>query len=77
VGLYVAGRNAEAEAELRKAVALAPDEPDMLFNLAFFLLETNRPEASRPYLERLVKVEKDPERRKWALARLAAGSVPR
>jgi hypothetical protein len=71
VGLYVARQPVEAEAELRKAVALGPTESDMLFNLAFFLIEVGRRPEARPYLERLIPVEKDPERRKWAEGELA------
>jgi hypothetical protein len=43
----------------------------MLFNLSFFLLEVGRRAEARPYLERLIPVEKDPERRKWAEGELA------
>jgi tetratricopeptide (TPR) repeat protein len=71
VGLYVARRPAEAEAELRRAVELGPEEPDMLFNLAFFLLEMGRRPEARPYLEHLVRVDKDRERRIWAETELA------
>jgi Flp pilus assembly protein TadD len=71
VGLYVARQPVEAERELRKAVELGPQEPDMLFNLAFFLIEVGRLPDARPYLERLIAVEKDPERRKWAEGELA------
>jgi Flp pilus assembly protein TadD len=71
VGLYVAHQPVEAEAELRKAVALGPNEPDMLFNLAFFLIEMGRRPEARPYLERLIPLDKDAERRKWAEGELA------
>ena len=71
VGLYVARQPIEAEMELRKAVDLGPNEPDMLFNLAFFLIEMGRRPEARPYLERLIPLEKDPERRKWAEGELA------
>ena len=43
----------------------------MLFSLAFFLIEMERRPEARPYLERLVRVEKDRERRLWAEAELA------
>ena len=71
VGLYVAHQPAEAEVELRKAVALDPNDPDMLFNLAFFLIEVGRRPEARAYLERLIPLDKDQERRKWAEGELA------
>jgi hypothetical protein len=71
VGLYVARQPAEAEKELRRAVELGPEDPETLFNLAFFLLEMGRREEARPYLERLLRVDWDAERRTWARDELA------
>jgi Flp pilus assembly protein TadD len=66
VGLYVARQPVEAEKELRRAVELGPEDPETLFNLAFFLLEMGRREEARPYLEHLLRVDRDAERRAWA-----------
>jgi len=71
VVLYLAGDPRGAEVELRRAVALAPSDPDALLNLAVFLGATERGPEARVYLEKLRQVAKDPADRAWAEAELA------
>jgi hypothetical protein len=71
VTLYIAGKPQEAEVELRRAVELDPVDPDALFNLSYFLVEMNRRPEALPFQERMLQVEKDPEKRAWAEAALA------
>jgi len=39
----------------RRAIALAPDDYDVLFNLAILLHQQRRDEEARPYVERFVR----------------------
>ena len=57
--------------ELRRAVALDPDDPDALLNLSVLLRAVGKAPESRLYLERLRRVAKSAEDRAWAEARLA------
>jgi hypothetical protein len=52
-------------------VELDPVDPDALFNLSYFLVEMNRRPEALPFQERMLQVEKDPEKRAWAEAALA------
>jgi len=53
---------AEAEPPLRKALALAPNDPDVLFHLARALLELGRAQDAKPFLDRFQKVRQLPAR---------------
>jgi hypothetical protein len=71
VTLYLAGDPVAAEAELRRAVALAPDDPDALLNLSALLRAVGKGPEARVHIERLRQVAKDPSDRAWAEAELA------
>jgi thioredoxin-like negative regulator of GroEL len=45
---------------LRKAVALAPDDQEILFHLSKALIETGRPTAAQPILARFRKAKDSP-----------------
>ncbi|MBK1675348.1 hypothetical protein CKO38_01375, partial [Rhodospirillum rubrum] len=53
-GLGESGLDEEAEKALRRAVALAADEPDWTYNLAHFLIERDRLEDALPLLDAAV-----------------------
>lgn len=53
---------ADAEKALREALALAPNDPDILFHLGRALMELGRGEESRPYLDRFAKLRQAPAR---------------
>ena len=55
------GRDAEAEATLRAAVELAPDQPDYLYALADHHLKRGRLEQALAVAERLIAVRPDLE----------------
>lgn len=46
-----------AEDDFRMALALNPDEPKALANMASLYLNTNRPDEARPYARRLLELE--------------------
>ncbi len=71
VVLYLAGDPRGAEVELRHAVAIDPDDPDALLNLSVLLGAVGKGPEARVYLERLLRVAKDPADRAWAAAELA------
>jgi Flp pilus assembly protein TadD len=75
------GRRAEAERELRAALALAPKDPEALFNLATLFWEQGRPDDARFLYARFAEVAPPtygPARR-IAQARVAdlVGGAPR
>lgn len=53
---------AEAEKGLRQALALAPNDPDVLFHLGRALMELGRGEEARPFLDRFAKLRQAPAR---------------
>jgi Flp pilus assembly protein TadD len=53
---------AEAEQALRKALALAPNDPEVLFHLSRALLELGRAQDAKPFLDRFQKVRQLPAR---------------
>lgn len=54
--MYERGRWAEAEAELRKAIALNPDQPEWHFNLGLTLEAAERDAEAMPCYERAVEL---------------------
>lgn len=72
--LGLAGRHAEAEAALREALALRPDDPVALATLARALVAAGRAESARPLLARALDRARDEATRQElgrALAELA------
>ncbi len=57
--------------ELRKAVALDPNDTDALLNLSVLLQALRKGPDARLHLERLWQVAKDAADRAWAEAELA------
>jgi Flp pilus assembly protein TadD len=53
---------AEAEQALRKALALAPNDPEILFHLGRALLELGRAQEAKPFLDRFQTVRQLPTR---------------
>ncbi len=53
---------AEAEKALRQAVALSPQDPNVLFHLARALIEQSRTAEAQPFLERFKRVRLEPAR---------------
>ncbi|MGH9632383.1 MAG: tetratricopeptide repeat protein, partial [Bryobacteraceae bacterium] len=59
-GLLLAqGKQREADAQLRKAVDLAPNEPAALGNLATLLVKTGKPEEAERYLRQILELRPD------------------
>ncbi|MHC4220002.1 MAG: tetratricopeptide repeat protein, partial [Planctomycetota bacterium] len=54
--MYERGRWAEAEAELRKAIALNPDQPEWHFNLGLTLEASERDAEAMACFERAVEL---------------------
>ncbi len=54
--MYERGRWAEAESELRKAIALNPDQPEWHFNLGLTLEAAERDAEAMPCYERAVEL---------------------
>ena len=52
----------QAEQPLRKALALVPNDPDVLFHLGRALLELGRTQEAKPFLDRFQKVRQLPAR---------------
>jgi tetratricopeptide (TPR) repeat protein len=53
---------AQAEQPLRRALALVPNDPDVLFHLGRALLELGRTQEAKPFLDRFQKVRQLPAR---------------
>jgi tetratricopeptide (TPR) repeat protein len=53
---------ADAEQALRKALALAPNDPEILFHLGRALLELGRAQDAKPFLDRFQQVRQLPTR---------------
>ncbi|MDX1593774.1 MAG: hypothetical protein R3298_05955 [Gammaproteobacteria bacterium] len=64
------GENAEREHHLLEAAALKPDDPKYLLNLAIHLQNMGEEARARPYLERLLALERIPETYAVALGQL-------
>lgn len=52
------GRHADARRELERALQLAPDDPDILYNLALVDLREERPDAALAGFERVLALER-------------------
>ncbi len=57
LSLLALGRNEEADAEIKRAAELAPEDYRLMTQLAFFYTNRRKPLVARPYMERAAHIE--------------------